>query len=1131
MSAKLVQELYLAYYGRPADPTGLDFWVKELAAASGKTDAIIAAFGTSAEAKKLYDGKTAEQAINALYQQIFGRDADPVGLKFYSEGLTKGTYTLPGLANSIKAGAINDDGTILTNRTAVADSFTAQVKASGAAYTGSDAETLGRSFVASVTKDTATRDAQISKVSSAIEDLALGAGTVKALVSAAETVAGTEGRDVFTGVVSGLSASRTLSDADSITGGAGSDSIRLDMQGNFGGFDTTKGGLSGVETIELTNSGAIARSFDATGVAGATTYVVNAKVGGVSLANLPAAGATVALNDMASGTFSAQVKSTVVSTPTTDAMAFTLRDVGATSAVVIDTDNIETITLTSAGASNKVSLAGAEAATAVTIGGASDITVSAFGAAVKAIDAGKATGKVGVTTTAATALASVTGGSSDDLVTTAATTGVLENVNLGAGKDELSVDSASLRANATIAGGDGVDTLTYASGAAATVQYAMTGVETVKVGALTGALVFDGTKADVISTITLNGMANAMTFSTMAAGNLTVAGEKGQTTANTLTTDQKGILTLTTKAGTAAATTSLATNVTAAGATEVKIATGAYATYTGTVTAAAATNVTISDAASLSSDKTSSTTGFGGTVTAAKAEQFTVTAASQLAGTITAAAATSGRVDLTDAATGASNSTLAINAAKLEQLTITSSQTLNLSTGSTLSGLQVASVSTSKGTITLPALAKISSLTLTGTGKDADDSAFSVGALGGSNGYPVTVTLIGTNAANTIASIASDNGLTFDVSKATEAVTVTNAITGSTGKVTINASGATKNVTLSGGVDAAEVVLNALNHTGTGSWGTITTDKFDFDGQAVKANTIVVTPKGTTLAATVDGGISNDSVTLTGKADTTSITLSGALNIQDATGSDTVSVTTGNTTATATVTVNVSAVTGVEKTTVTGTAGAKVNVTGNATGANSITGGAGVDTITGGAAADTITGGAGADSLTGGAGADIFVYTALSETGNVTAFTSLTTGNTTSIQDGEKYSLAAGVDVVAFAKDDELVFKASPAGFTAPTSFIQNAAALDDGVAITGAAHAIIRGTWTAGTTFGTSTSEFTVSSTGADSLYLFRDGANAGVTGLKAIVLKGYVSTTGASAGSEVIDAESYTGLIGTGG
>ena len=49
-----VQEMYIAYYGRPADPGGLAYWSNRVAAAGGNLDAIIQEFGSSAESDELY---------------------------------------------------------------------------------------------------------------------------------------------------------------------------------------------------------------------------------------------------------------------------------------------------------------------------------------------------------------------------------------------------------------------------------------------------------------------------------------------------------------------------------------------------------------------------------------------------------------------------------------------------------------------------------------------------------------------------------------------------------------------------------------------------------------------------------------------------------------------------------------------------------------------------------------------------------------------------------------------------------------------------------------------------------------------------------------------------------------------
>ncbi|TEA69485.1 sugar ABC transporter ATP-binding protein, partial [Allopusillimonas ginsengisoli] len=40
-----VQKIYIAYYGRPADPVGLNFWAGKLDAAAGDLSEIIDAFG------------------------------------------------------------------------------------------------------------------------------------------------------------------------------------------------------------------------------------------------------------------------------------------------------------------------------------------------------------------------------------------------------------------------------------------------------------------------------------------------------------------------------------------------------------------------------------------------------------------------------------------------------------------------------------------------------------------------------------------------------------------------------------------------------------------------------------------------------------------------------------------------------------------------------------------------------------------------------------------------------------------------------------------------------------------------------------------------------------------------------
>jgi hypothetical protein len=55
-----VQGMYIAYYGRPGDTGGLTYWAERLAANNGNLDAIIDAFGNSAESNARFGSMTAE---------------------------------------------------------------------------------------------------------------------------------------------------------------------------------------------------------------------------------------------------------------------------------------------------------------------------------------------------------------------------------------------------------------------------------------------------------------------------------------------------------------------------------------------------------------------------------------------------------------------------------------------------------------------------------------------------------------------------------------------------------------------------------------------------------------------------------------------------------------------------------------------------------------------------------------------------------------------------------------------------------------------------------------------------------------------------------------------------------------
>jgi hypothetical protein len=136
-SLAMVQEFYIAYYGRPADPDGLTYWADRFDASDDLTE-VLAAFGESAEFTDNFGSLTATELVNNLYQQMFGRDAEAEGLTFYTELLESEIATLASIAKMIVDGASGDDVTILANKVTVAQTYTDAVTSMDSTYESDD---------------------------------------------------------------------------------------------------------------------------------------------------------------------------------------------------------------------------------------------------------------------------------------------------------------------------------------------------------------------------------------------------------------------------------------------------------------------------------------------------------------------------------------------------------------------------------------------------------------------------------------------------------------------------------------------------------------------------------------------------------------------------------------------------------------------------------------------------------------------------------------------------------------------------------------------------------------------------------------------------------------------------------
>ena len=154
-NADKVQKAYIAYYGRPADPGGLNYWVGQLDEGV-KFDIMLKAFGTSDEAVTLFGNKNPEETIQTLFQQILGRTPDAGGLEFYVGKLNDGSMTGITIAQNVLDGATGDDAAIVTNKLAVANAFNKALDTADerAAYTGATAVVTLRNMLATVDETT-----------------------------------------------------------------------------------------------------------------------------------------------------------------------------------------------------------------------------------------------------------------------------------------------------------------------------------------------------------------------------------------------------------------------------------------------------------------------------------------------------------------------------------------------------------------------------------------------------------------------------------------------------------------------------------------------------------------------------------------------------------------------------------------------------------------------------------------------------------------------------------------------------------------------------------------------------------------------------------------------------------------
>ncbi len=171
---EMVQELYIAYFGRPADPAGLVNFENALLNAqvasavalvqSYNTNIavknLIDSFGTSPESVALYGNGNTASFVTAIFQNVLGRAPASDGLAYWTNAIDSGAVTRGCAALSILIGAMENhttqgglDQQTLGNRLGVAENFTIALVNQNAdgAYVGPNAAATARAMLSGVT--------------------------------------------------------------------------------------------------------------------------------------------------------------------------------------------------------------------------------------------------------------------------------------------------------------------------------------------------------------------------------------------------------------------------------------------------------------------------------------------------------------------------------------------------------------------------------------------------------------------------------------------------------------------------------------------------------------------------------------------------------------------------------------------------------------------------------------------------------------------------------------------------------------------------------------------------------------------------------------------------------------------
>lgn len=339
-----IQKLYIAYFGRPADPVGLNYWATQVDATGGNLSVAIAGFSASLESATLYASTSSTEKITAIYLNLFNRTPETAGLNYWVQQLDQNTLSPSNAAWQIMSNAGAGDSQAVANKLAIANAFTAQLDTAAeiSGYGGANAGAFARQFLRTVDSTSASVVTATSGLTDAVArattptDTSPGSRTFT-FTTGVDNFFGGDGNDIAIGDES------TFTPGNFFYGGDGTDTLIMTMTS----LHLLAGSLQHVEIVNITSAsgGTFSAPNDVT--------TVNLIVVGNGLTTLdPVANSSVtttgSVNIVGAGANSITIKDSSgisINRPGEGKLALTLDHVSAPAAQITASATLNSLTL------------------------------------------------------------------------------------------------------------------------------------------------------------------------------------------------------------------------------------------------------------------------------------------------------------------------------------------------------------------------------------------------------------------------------------------------------------------------------------------------------------------------------------------------------------------------------------------------------------------------------------------------------------------------------------------------------------------------------------------------------------------------------------------------------------------